>query len=116
MKIVQFMTRKSVIHDFWACSSEIVKLLSFYAILSLHCAFRNVSPRITERGLHMLKLKSNFNTIIYKNIMHKNIKYVTLTESSSSHCLLRLRGGLEEKGENYMMSVSSRSDADDDSS
>ena len=42
-KVVRFMTRNSVIHDFLACSSGIFFLCDF----SLHSTFRNVTPRIT---------------------------------------------------------------------
>ena len=49
-KIVLFTKRKSVIHDFRERSCEIAKLFSFYLILGLHGAFRNVTPRITEKG------------------------------------------------------------------
>ena len=56
-KIVRFITRKSVIHDFQELLSEIVKLLSFYVILGLHGAFRSVNPRITEKGLYVCAIE-----------------------------------------------------------
>ena len=50
-KIVRFTTHRpnSVVHDFRSSSSEIL----FYSILSLHGAFRNVTPRIIESSLYM---------------------------------------------------------------
>ena len=59
-KIVPFMMRNSIgpIHDFRARSSEsrccMGILFSFYMILGLHGAFRNVTLRISEKALYFL--------------------------------------------------------------
>ena len=58
MKIVQFTTQKSVIHNFRARSSKIVKLFSSYVILGFHGALRNVTSHITEKGLNYNIIKS----------------------------------------------------------
>ena len=75
-KIVRFTTRKSsyTVQDFQVCSRENCSIydaeiswtrfsgnarakFSFYAILSLHGAFRNLTPRITENSLYFLSLR-----------------------------------------------------------
>ena len=53
-KIVQFAMQNSVIHDFRARSSgsqlSMGMSFSFYAILGLHGAFRNITPCISEKA------------------------------------------------------------------
>ena len=63
-KIVRFMTWESVIHAFQERSSEsrirMEKLCSFYTVLGLHGAFRNVTVSITEKDLYIYVCSAYF--------------------------------------------------------
>ena len=80
-KIVQFMMRKSVIHDFRAHSS--------YAILGLHGAFKNVTPRINWELPVYKKLKTWQNThkltfwIYFNGCSYTSTIFFFHTDSSS---------------------------------
>ena len=54
--------RKSVVHDFRAHSSEIVKLVTFYVILCLRGAFRNVTPCINEKAQYCYGMRKSLLT------------------------------------------------------
>ena len=63
-KIVRFCDAESVIRDFQALSSESQRsvgiLFSFYVVLGLHDAFRNITPLISEKGLFHIDMATFF--------------------------------------------------------
>ena len=68
---------ESVVHDFQVCSSEsrvlIEKLFSFYAILCLHGAFRNITRRIracSHRAVSTSAATARFSPLCVNDAIH----------------------------------------------